>query len=162
MGSRLPVERKWIAILLIALTACLTGESDDALGDARYEIDVNCETAVCVPPGPLTRGDTAWVMIIYQDPTPDSTALPMIRPICATNVEVRRADLPLALIQTFPAEPWCPDSLIPGGENWPGSSTVGRLFQWGIPTDLNPGHYILTAKILAEPHVDRSITVEIR
>lgn len=146
-----------VTLALILVAGC-TVEED--LGDAELLVAVNCMGPDCGElAGPVRQGDTAWVLTSFRDPTPDEEHLPRTRAICDVNVEVRQAGM---LVATIPAEPWCPDSTLLGGDNWPGSVLTAHLYQWPVPENFPAGKYQLTTVLLEHPAVTRTITIEIK
>lgn len=152
-----------LGAMAIALTAC-AGDSGPTLGDMRYQFFAlsHCGAGACDSVFTAVEpGDTVGFFLLIQDDTPDTTALPRVRPICATNLEIRHALIPEAGFD-YPATPTCPDSTILGGDNWPRSLTTGRIYYIGIPDGLPPGDYTVTSKLLAEPRVDRTTKITIK
>jgi hypothetical protein len=143
-----------------AIGALLAGcEAEEGLGDARLTVSVNCISSTCeAPTTPVARGTQASFTTWFKDSTPDEADLPLVRAVCDINIELRRGGV---LVRTFPSASTCPDSVIAGGDNWPGSINVGHSYDWTIPEDFPAGRYSITTVILKEPSATRTISFDI-
>lgn len=158
--------RTWpLAAMLAALAvASCSTDAGPSLGDLRYVFAdySHCGVAGCDSVfSAVQHGDTLGFFLSIQDDTPDTAALPRVRPFCATNLVIRRT-LPPQVEIDIPRTPTCPDSTRVGGDNWPGSINTDRLYYFGIPDTLPAGTYTVTSKVLAEPRVDRTATFTIK
>lgn len=150
----------WLAAAL-TLVACAADSTGPSLGSIQYtftEFDtctaVSCDTAHRT----LQPGDTIGFEVDINGPTPDSLAIPEVRPSCAVNLEIRRTGGSGAVL-TVPTSATCPDSVILGGDNWPGGGILTeRVYVWKIPDSLAAGSYTVTSKVLVKPRVDRTTT----
>jgi hypothetical protein len=147
-----------------ALVFVLVGCAAEAeLGDAILVVAVNCANPECGPlEEPVKRGDTAFVYTFFRDPTPDEADLPRTRAICDVNIEIRDNQQGGRLAATMPLEPWCVDSVLVGGDNWPGSTTTGHLYLWPVPENFPAGKYSVTTVLLDHPRIARTTTIEIK
>ena len=155
------ISTRFLLAATATLVACTSDSTGPSLGNIEYtftEFDtctaVGCDTAQRA----LQAGDTIGFEVYINGPTPDSSAIPELRPSCAVNLAVRRnggSGAPL----TVPVTATCPDSVIIGGDNWPGGGIhTDRVYIWKIPGSFAAGTYTVTSKVLVKPRVDRTAT----
>jgi hypothetical protein len=143
----------------ILLAACAGDSSGPSLGDLHYEFALygHCGAAGCDSTYTAVQpGDTLGFWLLIQDDTPDTAALPRVRPGCALNLVIQRTGTFDSEVDV-PAAPTCPDSLEIGGDNWPGSLTTNRIYTFRVPDGLPSGTYQVNSKVLQSPRVDRAV-----